>query len=194
MERQKRFFVFFLFLLAVGICSGAFFEVFMNGSIKDRLSDALGNFLLTDAEGAVSFAACFGYACRNGLPVWFLCLIGPLFLPFLLFLPLLLLLKGFSLGFTAAMTLEALGLDGVTDLALTLLPQNLIQIPLFCLLAAVSADRGIVLLKESSGRRRAGARRCRSGSPENTRRYLIFYFFGLLILIFSCLLEAFLLS
>lgn len=192
MENKLRLFLFFLFLLAVGICSGAFFEVFLSGALKDRLAEALGSFLLTDAESAGSFASCFWYACRRGLIAWFLCVVSPLFFPLLLWLPPLVLVKGFAVGFAAAMTLESLGLRGVTSIALTLLPQNLLQMPLLCLLAAVACDIGLLTIKERSGSLRAGARRCRTGSSQSTGRYLLFSFCGLLIFIFSWLLEAFL--
>ena len=192
MENKLRLFLFFLFLLAVGICSGAFFEVFLSGSVKDRLSGMLGSFLLADAESTGSFAACFWYACRRELLAWVLCTVSPLFLPLLLLLPFFVLAKGFAVGFAAAMILESLGLRGVTGIALTLLPQNLLQMPLLCLLAAVACDIGLLTIKERSGSLRAGARRCRTGSPQSTGRYLLFSFCGLLIFVFSWLLEAFL--
>ena len=192
MKNKRRFFFLFLFLLAVGICSGAFFEVFLRGSVKERLCDMLGSFLLTNGRSAASFASCFWYACRRGLIAWFLCVVSPLFFPLLLLLPVLILAKGFAVGFASAMTLESLGLRGIVEIAFTLLLQNLLQIPLLCLLAAIACDISLLDQKEKSGNLRVKARRCRIGSPQSTGQYLLFSFCVLLILIFSWLLEAFL--
>ena len=84
------------------------------------------------------------------------------------------------------------GVAWTVEIAFTLLLQNLLQIPLLCLLAAIACDISLLDQKEKSGNLRVKARRCRIGSPQSTGQYLLFSFCVLLILIFSWLLEAFL--
>lgn len=65
-----------------------------------------------------------------------LLLVVPFVPPLLLCFPPLIFAKGFSLGFTASMTFETLGLAGIRQIALTLFFGKLIQLPLLCLLNA----------------------------------------------------------
>ena len=50
MRRTLQWFFIFLFLLAVGIASGSFFEVFLYGAGKASLAETLNIFLTTPQE------------------------------------------------------------------------------------------------------------------------------------------------
>ena len=57
MRRTLQWFFIFLFLLAVGIASGSFFEVFLYGSGKDSLAETLNIFTAGNAQSISAFPA-----------------------------------------------------------------------------------------------------------------------------------------
>ena len=62
MAINKKLFWIYLFIFAVGLCAGSFFEVYMTGAGKDQLMDALSGFF-TDGNNAPfisDFSRCAG--------------------------------------------------------------------------------------------------------------------------------------
>ena len=62
MAINKKLFWIYLFIFAVGLCAGSFFEVSMTGAGKDQLMDALSGFF-TDGNNAPfisDFSRCAG--------------------------------------------------------------------------------------------------------------------------------------
>ena len=97
------------------------------------------------------------------------------------------LLRGLSFGFSAAMTLEVTGIRGILYIITTLLPQNLIQLPVYCALTALSLQAGAVRIKRAAGRKR-------NAMQLDAKRYSLIFLTGLGIITLSCLLEAFLVT
>lgn len=140
MRRTLQWFFIFLFLLAVGIASGSFFEVFLYGSGKDSLAETLNIFLTTPQEMLKVFPHFLRQICLKTITIAVLLLTVPFIPPLMLCFPLIIFVKGFSLGFTVSMTFETLGLAGIRQIALTVFFGKLIQLPLLCLLCAYAAE------------------------------------------------------
>ena len=140
MRRTLQWFFIFLFMLAVGIASGSFFEVFLYGSGKDSLAETLNIFLTTPQEMLKVFPHFLRQICLKTITIAVLLLTVPFIPPLMLCFPLIIFVKGFSLGFTVSMTFETLGLAGIRQIALTMFFGKLIQLPLLCLLCAYAAE------------------------------------------------------
>ena len=193
MRRTLQWFFIFLFMLAVGIASGSFFEVFLYGSGKDSLAETLNIFLTTPQEMLKVFPHFLRQICLKTITIAVLLLTVPFIPPLMLCFPLIIFVKGFSLGFTVSMTFETLGLAGIRQIALTMFLGKLIQLPLLCLLCAYAA--------ETATQRKGNYKvhKIRIGNklkPDKStfRRYTLVCLCGLFLYLISFLPEAFLLS
>ena len=193
MRRTLQWFFIFLFLLAVGIASGSFFEVFLYGSGKDSLAETLNIFLTTPQEMLKVFPHFLRQICLKTITIAVLLLTVPFIPPLMLCFPLIIFVKGFSLGFTVSMTFETLGLAGIRQIALTMFFGKLIQLPLLCLLCAYAA--------ETATQRKGNYKvhKIRIGNRQKPdknmfRRYTLVCLCGLCLYLISFLPEAFLLS
>lgn len=193
MRRTLQWFFIFLFLLAVGIASGSFFEVFLYGSGKDSLAETLNIFLTTPQEMLKVFPHFLRQICLKTITIAVLLLTVPFIPPLMLCFPLIIFVKGFSLGFTVSMTFETLGLAGIRQIALTMFFGKLIQLPLLCLLCAYAAETAT----QKKGNYKV--HKIRIGNklkPDKStfRRYTLVCLCGLFLYLISFLPEAFLLS
>lgn len=193
MRRTLQWFFIFLFMLAVGIASGSFFEVFLYGSGKDSLAETLNIFLTTPQEMLKVFPHFLRQICLKTITIAVLLLTVPFILPLMLCFPLIIFVKGFSLGFTVSMTFETLGLAGIRQIALTMFLGKLIQLPLLCLLCAYAAETAM------QWNTNCKVRKIRIGNklkPDKStfRRYTLVCLCGLFLYLISFLPEAFLLS
>ena len=193
MRRTLQWFFIFLFLLAVGIASGSFFEVFLYGSGKDSLAETLNIFLTTPQEMLKVFPHFLRQICLKTITIAVLLLTVPFIPPLMLCFPLIIFVKGFSLGFTVSMTFETLGLAGIRQIALTMFFGKLIQLPLLCLLFAYAAETA------TQRKGNCKVRKIRIGNklkPDKStfRRYTLVCLCGLFLYLISFLPEAFLLS
>ena len=191
MKINCRLIVILLFALAVSICAGSFFEASMTGQGKEELGNLLGSMLQTDngagenTGSSLSFGRCFISLFVKNLLVLIMACISPAVFVTLPVLPVFILIRGVAFGFSAAMTLEVAGLKGIFYIVTTLLPHNLIQLPVYCLLAALSLNTGIQRIRQVSGRKR-------NALQIDARRYFLIFSAGLGVITLSCLLEAFL--
>lgn len=180
-----------LFALAVSICAGSFFEASMTGQGKEELENLLGSMLQTDngagenTGSSLSFGRCFISLFVKNLLVLIMACISPAVFVTLPVLPVFILLRGVAFGFSASMTIEVAGLKGILYIVTALLPQNLIQLPVYCFLASLSLDTGIQRVMQFSGRKRKALH-------MDARRYILLFSAGFGVITLSCLLEAFL--
>ena len=184
--------VILLFALAVSICAGSFFEVSMTGAGKQQLENMLSGLLNSETGGgdtgaAASFAGCFFRIFVKNFIVIILGFISPVVFVTLPVLPAYILLRGVSFGFSAAMTLEVAGIKGILYILTTLMPQNLIQFPVYCFLAVLTLQEGSVRIKQVFGNKRKALH-------HDARRYSLIFLTGLGIITLSCLLEALLVT
>ena len=95
MRRTLQWFFIFLFLLAVGIASGSFFEVFLYGAGKASLAETLNLFLTTPQEMLNVFPYFLRQRGLKAVSVAVLVLVVPFVAPRLGGFPPLFFAKGF---------------------------------------------------------------------------------------------------
>ena len=161
------------FIFAVGLCSGAFFEIYMKGEGKTQLMDILSG--LVSGSTGQSFISTFWNSFRTWIAMLLITFIVPFLPPRAILCPFFPILKGLTLGFSATMLIETFGVKGTWYIISTILPQNLIQIPILCVLIGLSM----------SGANKKALR-------KSTRPYLTCYGVAVCLILISCLLEAFL--
>lgn len=186
MAINKKVTLILLFLLAVGICSGSFFEVYMQGAGKDQLMELLSGFF--SSEGTQSFHIVFFNCLKTWLLIFILLFLCPLFPPLAILCPAIPLIKGLTLGFSATMLIETFGFKGVWYILSTMLPHSLIQIPVLCALSAISLEGAFLTLKYFFSKRRRSANR--NALQNFARQYLMCYGIAILLIVISCLIEA----
>ena len=135
MKINYKIFWVFLFIIAVGICTGSFFETGMTDGSKSGFFDALISFFhVAEAGGGdgENFSSeNFLSALGSFLPVLLIGYVSA-FLPILLpLIPLYIFTRGVSVGFSAAAILEAFGLKGTAYILITLMPPHFIQLHTF---------------------------------------------------------------
>ncbi len=138
--RQKRLLIIgAAAVFAAGLAAGCFLPGRLSGEALSPLSTLAEQYLQALPAGAESGAELLR-AWRNiSLSLGLLWLLGmtAVGLP-LVFLALA--YKGFALGFTAAILIMQDHFEGITAALLTLLPQNLLLVPLWLLAAVLAAD------------------------------------------------------
>lgn len=175
-----------LFILAVGVCTGAFFEVYMQGEGKEQLMEMLSGFF--SGGSTQSFHIAFFNCIKIWLIIALILFLCPVFPPLAVMCPVIPLLKGLALGFSATMLVETFKVKGVWYIVSTMLPHGLIQIPALCVLAALSLQGAFLTSKYFLSKRRRSANK--NALQNYARQYLICYGITMVFIIISCLIEA----
>ena len=187
MDNKKIVFI-LLFITAVSMVSGSFFEVHMSGLGKEQLMETLSlHFSANNSEG---FWALFTASFFKILKIWGYMLLCPIIPVLALFCPFICVFRGFSVGFSSTMLIEAFGMKGALYILSTITPHNIIQLPLFCILSSYTLKMSVKITKiylQKNNRIRN-----KNALQNDARHYLTIYLLSLLILLISCLIEAFL--
>ena len=124
----------------------------LEGGVRSHLLDLLDKYLQADSQGSTNGAILLFYAFLNQaksiIGIWFLGLtvIGmPLILA-------LVLLKGFSLGFTIGFLVQEKAGAGILISILSILPQNLVYIPLLIIWSVVGINFSVFIATGRQGR------------------------------------------
>ena len=92
------------FIFAVGLCSGAFFEIYMKGEGKTQLMDILSG--LVSGSTGQSFISTFWNSFRTWIAMLLITFIVPFLPPLAILCPFFPILKGLTLGFSATMLIN----------------------------------------------------------------------------------------
>ena len=200
MRINYKIFGIFIFIIAVGICAGSFFEASMAGSEKSGFFDALNTFFgysaKTGNESSELLSENIFSAFRSFLPALGIGYASA-FLPFLLpFVPLYIFTRGVSVGFSAAVIFETFGLKGAAYVLTSLMPPHLLQLPVFCFLGIISLQTGCETAAYIFSRKKnsTALRSAKKVLFSDIRKYSLFYLAGSLLIFISCLLQTFLLQ
>ena len=183
---NKKVFFLLLFLTAIGMTTGCFFELLLSGSGKEELMSLLGSFLGSNKGSSAPAEHIFSKIAAGAafvLPAFLLPLL-PWLMPFHL---IYLFGRGFFLGFSSAMVLETFGARGLFYIAVTLIPAQLLQFLLFAFLLCCSLQEYQHLRHRKKSIRKAP--QIFAAGP-----YLYTYAAGLGILILICLFQSALLQ
>lgn len=134
--------IFSSFIFLTGISSGVFLAILMNPADKLEMANFLSNYLFSGMDSAIVYPNPFISSS-----------LGNLFLLLLIFLSglsavgfpaayIVLFYKGTALGFTAGIIIDQFSLHGVGSLCLTMLPQNIIIIPVFIIAVTLAYRYG----------------------------------------------------
>ena len=197
MKINHKAFGLLLFLTAVGTCCGAFFEILLTGDGKDILRSAVFHFFSEENGSSPSslsvghFLELWWKAFRPDFFFLLAAYLSPVIFILLPLLPCYLFYNGMSLGFSAAMTIEILGLRGSSRLLAALLPHNLIQLPLLCVLTVFSFSASRITIP-AVFHSHSNSRVCRNKTAlrDYARQYSFYYFIGMILFMLSCFLEV----
>lgn len=139
-----------LLCICTGIVLGIYAVKYMGKYEKTELLNYLNNFLVSVDKTKVNNIEVLIQAIKNNLPViiaiWFLGLT-------MVGMPIILIIdtfKGFSLGFSISFLMKELGGKGIGITLLSIIPQNIIYIPLIILSSVFAMEFSLNLLNKDS--------------------------------------------
>ncbi|GAA0177202.1 stage II sporulation protein M [Clostridium sediminicola] len=139
-----------LLCICTGIVLGIYAVKYMGKYEKTELLNYLNNFLVSVDKTKVNNIEVLVQAIKNNLPViiaiWFLGLT-------MVGMPIILIIdtfKGFSLGFSISFLMKELGGKGIGITLLSIIPQNIIYIPLIILSSVFAMEFSLNLLNKDS--------------------------------------------
>ena len=185
---NKKIFALLLFITAVSMCAGSFFEVLMIGAGKDQLMEFLSaSFTLDNPFG---FFPLLINSLKSNFKIYLFLFITPILPLLLIIYPFICISKGLAVGFSSTMLIETFGISGIPYIITTIMPHSIMQILIFCLLSAVSIQMAIDFLKFYFQKNQR--KRNKSALQISIRHYLAIFAISFIMLFISCLIEAFL--
>lgn len=147
-ENRWQYYILIL-LFVLGIIAGNYPITYLEAGVKNHLLDLIDNYLrsgLTDTITVSFWAAAFINQLKSLLIIWFLGLtvIG---LPLILGI---IFVRGFSLGFTIGFLVQEKAAAGILIALLSIIPQNLVYIPVLIVWSVIAMNFSIYLVKGRS--------------------------------------------
>lgn len=170
------------FVFLSGLFMGIFMAVTMEPSEKEAIAEHLLSFLAGDAAD-VSFIDYAQTAFRKNAVLWLVIFTGGftvLGAP-LSMLPLL--YKGAALGLSCTMIIDSMSTDGIKLIMLSVLPQNMLLVPLFILAASFALSYAYGFLTSKKGGIEANL-------PQKAGPYIIVNIVMLIMLMVCAAVEA----
>ena len=165
------------FVFLSGLFMGIFMAVTMEPSEKEAIAEHLLSFLAGDAAD-VSFIDYAQTAFRKNAVLWLVIFTGGftvLGAP-LSMLPLL--YKGAALGLSCTMIIDSMSTDGIKLIMLSVLPQNMLLVPLFILAASFALSYAYGFLAS------------KANLPQKAGPYIIVNIVMLIMLMVCAAIEA----
>lgn len=170
-------------IFTAGLIIGNYKVPGLEGGVRNHLLDLLNNYLQAESQDSMNGTTLLFYAFLNQaksiIGIWFLGLtvIGmPLILA-------LVFLKGFSLGFTIGFLVQEKAGAGILIAILSILPQNLVYIPLLIIWSVVGVNFSVFIATGRQGRAGSLGRALAS--------YVMLMLVFLLILLIGAFIEAY---
>lgn len=171
------------FVFLSGLFMGIFMAITMEPSEKEAIAAHLVTFLSGDATDN-SFLECAQAAFRKNALLWLIIFTGGftvLGAP-LSMLPLL--YKGAALGLSCTMIIDSMASDGLKLIVISVLPQNMLLVPLFILAAAFALSYAYgVLSSKKSGIEK-------SNLPQRAGPYIVINIVLLVLFVLCAAIEA----
>ncbi len=185
---NKKIFFPLMLITAISMCAGAFFEVFMEGVGKEELMELLSSHFSVDQS--FGFISILKNSFLSQIKTWFILFMCPIIPILALICPFICITKGLSVGFSSTMLVETFGFKGAFYILTTIMPQNLIQIPIFCLLSTLSIQMSVLVFNYYVYK--TNRKRNKNALQIAVRHYLTIFAYSLAIMLASSLIEAFL--
>jgi len=182
---EKKIFALLLFTAAIGEAAGCFFEIYMEGEEKFLLMEQLDLYFASGSANQ-AFLPLFRQNFRSSLISLLLCAI-PLIFPSLFLLPFFMIfIRSLFFGVSAAMVLETLGITGLFQILVSLVPSALIHIPVLSFTASFAISR--------SGLKLPSLQKKRTAPQTPAEQYIFLYLTVLSILAAADILQVVLLK
>ena len=185
---NKKIFALLLFVTAVSMCAGSFFEVLMVGTGKEQLMEFLSaSFTLDNPFG---FFPLLINSLKSNYKIYLFLLISPVLPLLVITYPFICISKGLSVGFSSTMLIETFGIGGILHIITTIMPHNVMQMLIFCVLSTASIQMAMDFFKFYFQKNQR--KRNKSALQISIRHFLVIFAVSFVILFISCLIEAFL--
>lgn len=172
---------------SIGIASGVFSVKALNQIQKDQLIDFLvSSFKYALIDNQLNSNEIFWHSIINNLKMAFLFWLFAITIITFPFILILIGIKGFVLGFTVGFLIDNLGYKGILFTLVTILPQNIIFIPVLITLCIVSISYSAQIIKN-----RRVKRSIRNENFKYFLRYSLVTIFICIILVVGCLIEGY---
>ena len=151
LKKNKWLYVLTTLFLCVGFVLGIYTVYYMGQGMKTDIGNYLNTFIETLKDTPIKYGfLIFESFKNNGIMFLIIFILGLVSIggPFIL---ILLLVKGYAIGFTLSMITIALGGKGVGISLIALAPQNLLIIPAIIIFSTVALEMSILKLKSRFG-------------------------------------------
>ncbi|GIM27932.1 stage II sporulation protein M [Clostridium polyendosporum] len=163
----------------VGVVLGIYTVFYMSDLSRNDLASYFNNFMTVIGEKPIDYKFLLTEALRNNL----LLLLGVFVIGLLVvgapIILILILFKGFLIGFTFSLIINILGTKGIGLALIAVIPQNLIYVPCFIVCSAFSIQLSIVKLKGKINK------------AHQTKEYMSQYFNLYIVCFFLLILGVF---
>ncbi len=177
-------FIIIIIVLLIGIILGSISIKALNTQQKDNLVEYINLFFQKVDINTINNNIVLKHSIINNtkfiLIIWVLGLtiIG---IPFIM---LLIFVKAFTIGFTVGFLVDELGFKGIIFSTISLLPQNIINVPSYIIISVSAISFSMLLLKSRN-------RLEKFSLLQQLTGYTVLVFLMLLIVIVGCFVEAY---
>lgn len=136
-----------LFFIFTGVVIGVYVAKYMGDAYKDDIINYFLSFVKDFNVGGINKTSILLQSVKNnGLMILFIVILGVTIvgIPIIFFINLL---KGFTVGFTAGIIINSLGIKGGTFILIALIPQNIFFLVAISIATALSTEFGLYKLR-----------------------------------------------
>lgn len=136
-----------LFFIFTGVVIGVYVAKYMGDAYKDDIINYFLSFVKDFNVGSINKTSILLQSVKNnGLMILFIVILGITIvgIPIIFFINLL---KGFTVGFTAGIIINSLGIKGGTFILIALIPQNIFFLVAILIATALSTEFGLYKLR-----------------------------------------------
>lgn len=136
-----------LFFIFTGVVIGVYVAKYMGDAYKDDIINYFLSFVKDFNVGSINKTSILLQSVKNnGLMILFIVILGITIvgIPIIFFINLL---KGFTVGFTAGIIINSLGIKGGTFILIALIPQNIFFLVAIIIATALSTEFGLYKLR-----------------------------------------------
>lgn len=136
-----------LFFIFTGVVIGVYVAKYMGDAYKDDIINYFLSFVKDFNVGSINKTSILLQSVKNnGLMILFIVILGVTIvgIPIIFFINLL---KGFTVGFTAGIIINSLGIKGGTFILIALIPQNIFFLVAISIATALSTEFGLYKLR-----------------------------------------------
>lgn len=172
-----------LTFFTVGVVLGIYTVFYMSDLSRNDLASYFNNFMTVTGEKPIDYKFLLTEALKNNLLLFFGVFVVGLLIVGAPIVLILVLFKGFLIGFTFSLIINILGAKGIGLALIAVIPQNLIYVPCFIVCSAFSMQLCMIKLKGKINKVQQ--------TKEYVSQYFNFYVTCFLLLILGVFVETY---